>query len=107
MSAAACLTIAFIHTYWLHGSRVLGLAESSNPTLVTHISRLDFNPAFDRAVCTLKLIGVSTPELIVKTVTFVDKMDERLNDAAMNFALTAPFTIVAHVRRAFLPACAD
>eukprot|EP00965_Chrysotila_dentata_P064819 2148678-Pleurochrysis_carterae.AAC.1 len=47
---------------------------------------------------------MSAPELIVRTVTFIDKVDKQLNDAAMDFALAVPFTIVSHVRRAFLPA---
>eukprot|EP00965_Chrysotila_dentata_P011604 379663-Pleurochrysis_carterae.AAC.1 len=37
-------------------------------------------------------------------------MDEQLNDAAMDFVLAmpfVPFALVAHVRRAFLPACSD
>eukprot|EP00965_Chrysotila_dentata_P165971 5480092-Pleurochrysis_carterae.AAC.1 len=64
VSAAACLAIALIHTYWLHGSRALRLAERSISMLVTHVSRLDFNHVFDRAVCTIKLVSMSAPELI-------------------------------------------
>eukprot|EP00965_Chrysotila_dentata_P227180 6195844-Pleurochrysis_carterae.AAC.1 len=41
-SAAGCLAIAFIHTYWIHGSHALGLVEHSNPILVTHVSRVNF-----------------------------------------------------------------
>eukprot|EP00965_Chrysotila_dentata_P029020 964594-Pleurochrysis_carterae.AAC.1 len=107
VSATAGLAIALIHTYWLHGSRALGLAEHSNPMLVSHVSRLDFDPAFDRAVCTIKLVSTSAPELIVRTVTFIDKVDEQLNDAAMDFAFAVPLTIVAHVRQALLPARAN
>eukprot|EP00965_Chrysotila_dentata_P165826 5474879-Pleurochrysis_carterae.AAC.1 len=33
LSASACLAIALVHTYWIHGSRLLRLAESSNPML--------------------------------------------------------------------------
>eukprot|EP00965_Chrysotila_dentata_P027201 903436-Pleurochrysis_carterae.AAC.1 len=48
-TAAGCLEIAFIHTYWTHGSHALGLVEAPNPILITHVSHVNFNPAFDRA----------------------------------------------------------
>eukprot|EP00965_Chrysotila_dentata_P170162 5616967-Pleurochrysis_carterae.AAC.1 len=50
---------------------------------------------------------MSAPELIVRTMTFIDKLDEQLNDATLDFALAVPFAVVARVRRAFLPARAD
>eukprot|EP00965_Chrysotila_dentata_P043338 1440515-Pleurochrysis_carterae.AAC.1 len=50
---------------------------------------------------------MSVPELIVRTVTFIGKVDEQLNDATLDFALALPSAIVAHVRQAFLPARAD
>eukprot|EP00965_Chrysotila_dentata_P108886 3597061-Pleurochrysis_carterae.AAC.1 len=63
--------------------------------LVTHVSHLDFNPAFDRVVCAVKLVGVSAPELIMRTAIFIDKVDEQLNDAAMDFAFAVPFMLGA------------
>eukprot|EP00965_Chrysotila_dentata_P106663 3523206-Pleurochrysis_carterae.AAC.1 len=72
LSAAACIVVALVHTYWIHGSRLLGLAESSYPTLVTHISRLDFDPAFRYAADTTKLCLTSTPALLVKTVGAIE-----------------------------------
>eukprot|EP00965_Chrysotila_dentata_P093377 3084776-Pleurochrysis_carterae.AAC.1 len=33
LSASACLVIALVHTYWIHGSRLLRLTEGSNPML--------------------------------------------------------------------------
>eukprot|EP00965_Chrysotila_dentata_P109740 3626310-Pleurochrysis_carterae.AAC.1 len=64
--------------------RVLRLAESSNPMLMTHISRLDFNPACDRTADTVKLCLVSAPTLLMGTVRFFEKVDEQLNDAAVD-----------------------
>eukprot|EP00965_Chrysotila_dentata_P220748 6191973-Pleurochrysis_carterae.AAC.1 len=39
-SAAGCLAIAIIHTYWIHGSHALGLAKHSNPVLVTCLASI-------------------------------------------------------------------
>eukprot|EP00965_Chrysotila_dentata_P051651 1714629-Pleurochrysis_carterae.AAC.1 len=104
VSASACLAIAFIHTYWIHGSHALGLAERPNPMLVTHVSHLDLNPTFDCAVSTVKLISMSAPEIILKTVCFADKMDEQFNDAVIDFAIAMPSMLGARIRQTFRPA---
>eukprot|EP00965_Chrysotila_dentata_P142608 4713707-Pleurochrysis_carterae.AAC.2 len=39
-----------IHSYWILGHRVLNFPESSNPTLVSHASYLDFNPIYSAAI---------------------------------------------------------
>eukprot|EP00965_Chrysotila_dentata_P106003 3500579-Pleurochrysis_carterae.AAC.1 len=67
LSAAACLAIALVHTYWIHGSRLLRLTENSHPMLVTHISRLNFDPAYHRVADTVTLCLVSAPSLLVET----------------------------------------
>eukprot|EP00965_Chrysotila_dentata_P114976 3800449-Pleurochrysis_carterae.AAC.1 len=36
LTAAGCIALALIHSYWLIGHRVLGLREQCNPTSVTH-----------------------------------------------------------------------
>eukprot|EP00965_Chrysotila_dentata_P167377 5527207-Pleurochrysis_carterae.AAC.1 len=41
ISAACCFTLMLIHAYWIHGSRAVWLAESANPTLVTHASSVN------------------------------------------------------------------
>eukprot|EP00965_Chrysotila_dentata_P127325 4210554-Pleurochrysis_carterae.AAC.1 len=58
--------------------------------LVTHISRLDFNLAFDRAAGTVKLCLASAPELLMGTARFIEKVDELFNDAAVDFAIAIP-----------------
>eukprot|EP00965_Chrysotila_dentata_P167763 5539876-Pleurochrysis_carterae.AAC.1 len=46
LTAAGCLTLAFIHTYWILGHRVLNFRECPNPTLVMHVSCVDFCPLY-------------------------------------------------------------
>eukprot|EP00965_Chrysotila_dentata_P110474 3650212-Pleurochrysis_carterae.AAC.1 len=81
-SAAGCLMVALIHTYWIHGLYALGLAEHSNLVLVTHVFRIDFNPAFDRATEAIKHLLACAPKLIAETACILEKMDEQFNDAS-------------------------
>eukprot|EP00965_Chrysotila_dentata_P031664 1055956-Pleurochrysis_carterae.AAC.1 len=101
--AAGCLTIALVHTYWIHGSHALGLAEPSNPVLLTHVSRIDFNPAFDRAAGTIKHMLISAPELILETACFLEKMDKQFNDATVDYAIAFPSMLAACFRRSITP----
>eukprot|EP00965_Chrysotila_dentata_P008275 270586-Pleurochrysis_carterae.AAC.1 len=106
-SASACLAIALVHTYWIHGSRLLRIAESSNPMLVSHISRLDFGPSCHCVADAMKLCLVSTPTLLVGIVRFVEKMDEQLNDAAVDFVFDLPSMLGAGLCRAWSPTCVN
>eukprot|EP00965_Chrysotila_dentata_P023263 771038-Pleurochrysis_carterae.AAC.1 len=71
--------------------------------LVTHISRIDFDPTCHRVADTMKLCLVSTPTLLVGTVRFVEKMDEQLNDAAIDFVFDLPSMLGAGLCRAWSP----
>eukprot|EP00965_Chrysotila_dentata_P045536 1512597-Pleurochrysis_carterae.AAC.1 len=102
-SAAGCLTIAIIHTYWIHGSHALGLAEHSNPVLVTHVSRIDFNPAFDCAAGTITHLLMSAPERFLMTARYLEEMDKQFNDASVDFAIAFPSMLAARFRRAIEP----
>eukprot|EP00965_Chrysotila_dentata_P011575 378851-Pleurochrysis_carterae.AAC.1 len=75
--------------------------------LVTHISRLDFDPTCHRVADTMKLCLVSTPTLLVGTVRFVEKMDEELNDATVDFMFDLPSMLGAGLCRAWSPTCAN
>eukprot|EP00965_Chrysotila_dentata_P120754 3993715-Pleurochrysis_carterae.AAC.1 len=46
LTAAGCLTLALVHTYWMAGHRMLRFCEPSDPLSVTHTSLIDFDPAF-------------------------------------------------------------
>eukprot|EP00965_Chrysotila_dentata_P044793 1488679-Pleurochrysis_carterae.AAC.1 len=64
LSAVGCLAIVLIHTYWIHGSHVLRIAEHSNPTLVTQVSRIDSGPAYDCSTLEIKHVIACAPDLI-------------------------------------------
>eukprot|EP00965_Chrysotila_dentata_P201688 6180696-Pleurochrysis_carterae.AAC.2 len=36
LSAADCLALVVVHTYWIHGSRALNVTGCTNPLLVYH-----------------------------------------------------------------------
>eukprot|EP00965_Chrysotila_dentata_P089666 2960222-Pleurochrysis_carterae.AAC.1 len=93
--------VALIHTYWIHGSYALGLAEHSNPVLVTHVSRIDFNSAFDRATGAIKHLLVCAPKLIAETACILEKMDEQFNDNSVDLAIAFPSMLTTCLRRAF------
>eukprot|EP00965_Chrysotila_dentata_P162900 5379583-Pleurochrysis_carterae.AAC.1 len=81
LSAVCCIAIVLIHTYWIHGSHVLGIAEHSNPTLVTYVSRIDFGPAYDCSTLVIKRVIACAPDLIVRTAHAINEVDENINDA--------------------------
>eukprot|EP00965_Chrysotila_dentata_P242341 6204818-Pleurochrysis_carterae.AAC.2 len=72
-SVACCFTIMAIHTYWIHGSRVLGIAEPVNPTLVTHASHIDLSSLTN---------GIAT--ISTRTVTVVPRICFRWCNAPLN-----------------------
>eukprot|EP00965_Chrysotila_dentata_P130018 4297463-Pleurochrysis_carterae.AAC.1 len=46
ISAAGCLSIALLHTYWIIGHHVLRIPQCSNPALVTHATRFNVEPFY-------------------------------------------------------------
>eukprot|EP00965_Chrysotila_dentata_P048414 1606106-Pleurochrysis_carterae.AAC.1 len=101
VSAVGCLATIFIHTYWIHGSHILGLAEHSNPTLVTHVSRVDFGPAFDYTSLAIKRVAAFTPGLIVRTAHTMNEIDENINNVVVDFVIASPSVFAACLRRSF------
>eukprot|EP00965_Chrysotila_dentata_P132818 4391696-Pleurochrysis_carterae.AAC.1 len=71
--------------------------------LVTHISRLNFDLTCHRVADTVTLCLVSAPSLLVETMRSVEKVDEQLNDAAIDFVLDLPSMLGACLDRARSP----
>eukprot|EP00965_Chrysotila_dentata_P167486 5530846-Pleurochrysis_carterae.AAC.1 len=95
VTAACCLTIMLIHTYWIHGSRVLGLAESANPTLVTHASRVNRTPISDAILLVSARTAFLVPRVRRTTARRIIAWDERLNDKAVEALCAAPGLLIA------------
>eukprot|EP00965_Chrysotila_dentata_P235834 6200976-Pleurochrysis_carterae.AAC.3 len=99
VSAACCLTITLILIYWIHGSRVLGLAESANPTHVTHASGVNTTPMFEDISLASARAAFLVPRVCLATARRIIAWDERMNDKAVDALYAAPGLLFAGLLR--------
>eukprot|EP00965_Chrysotila_dentata_P149812 4946975-Pleurochrysis_carterae.AAC.1 len=100
ITAAGCLTLVFLHTYWIWGHCTLRLTECSNTSMIAHVSHIDFAPACN--VTLLFAVHVTTSSFFhaVSGLRRVVAIDAALHDAFFDAFDSTPAAVASLSSRA-------